>query len=72
MITECDWIDEREYPFLREEDIMVITPRRNNITLMRKHGGFLVVAIHDGTDEGGDIENLKTLCLLRFNQGEQS
>jgi len=51
---------------------MILTPYKNSITIMLRHGHWLVQARHDGADEGGDIETLKTLCLFRFNQGEQS
>jgi hypothetical protein len=57
---------------ITEDDLMVLLPYRGSISIMQKHGTHLVYAKHDGADEGGDIENLKTLCLLRFNQGEQS
>lgn len=54
---------------LTEDEIMVLTPYPKNITLMRKHGSFLVQATHDGTDEKGDIEMLKMLCLYRYSGG---
>lgn len=73
MITETKWINKREIQReVTEEELMILTPYKNSITIMLRHGHWLVQARHDGADEGGDIENLKTLCLLRFNQGEQS
>jgi hypothetical protein len=73
MITETKWLDRREIQReVTEEELMVITPYKNSIMIMLRHGIWLMQARHDGTDEGGDIEALKTLCLFRFNQGEQS
>lgn len=72
MITETDWMDtaavERE---IREDDLFVLTPYKNSITIMLRHGTVLVHAKHDGTDEGSDMETLKMLCLYRFNNGGQ-
>ena len=73
MITETKWLDRREIQReVTEEELMVLTPYKNSITIMLRHGVWLMQARHDGADEGGDIETLKTLCLFRFNQGEQS
>ncbi len=71
MITETTWGESVEHtrPLTSEEDIWVLTPYKNSITLMRKHGGLLVVAKHDGLDEKGDIEMLKMLCLYRYSGG---
>lgn len=73
MITDCKWqdLDLVKLP-VSEDDLFVLTPYKNSISIMLKHGTPLVYAKHDGTDEGGDIDALKTLCLFRFNQGEQS
>jgi hypothetical protein len=74
MLIETKWQDLSlvKLPILGEGDLFILTPYKNTISIMLKHGTPLVYAKHDGADEGGDIENLKTLCLLRFNQGEQS
>ena len=71
MITETTWGESVEHtrPLTSEEDIMVLTPYKNQVTLMRRHGSLLVVAKHDGTDEKGDIEMLKMLCLYRYSGG---
>jgi hypothetical protein len=72
-LVNTSWVDVAEHKRpLTEDDIMVLTPYRESITLLRKHGGMLVQAIHDGTDEKGDIEMLKMLCLYRFNNGGQN
>ena len=72
MITEMSWLDRREVKMeVLEDRLVVLTPYKNSITVMLIHGHWLVQAKHDGTDEGGDIETLKTLCLFRY-QGEQS
>lgn len=71
MITETAWLATTEiHRGLSESDLFILTPYKNSITIMFKHGPFLVQAKHDGTDERGDIETLKALCLIRFNQGE--
>ena len=54
-----------------EDRLLVLLPYKGHISIMQD-GTHLVYAKHDGADEGGDIETLKTLCLFRFNQGEQS
>jgi hypothetical protein len=73
MITESKWQDLALVKLpVSEDDLFILTPYKNSINIMLKHGTPLVYARHDGADEGGDIENLKTLCLLRFNQGEQA
>ncbi len=70
MITETTWVESGEHRRpLKEDEIMVLTPYKNQATLMRKHGGLLVVAKHDGLDEKGDIEMLKMLCLYRYSGG---
>lgn len=72
MITHTDWMDPvaivRE---VGEDDLFILTPYRNTITIMLRHGTHLVHAKHDGTDERGDMETLKMLCLYRFNNGGQ-
>lgn len=55
-----------------EEDLMILTPYKNSISIMLRQGTHLVYARHDGTDEGGDMDTLKMLCLLRFNKGESN
>jgi hypothetical protein len=73
MITEVDWSDVGTVRGVsKEADLFVLTPRANSIHITHRYGGCYVTARHDGADEGGDIETLKTLCLIRFNQGEQS
>lgn len=70
MITHTEWLATAENPRpLGEEDIMVLTPYPKVITLMRRHGSLLVRAEHDKTDEKGDIEMLKLLCLYRYSGG---
>ena len=70
MITNTNWMDtsfvERA---VAEKDLMVLTPYKNAISIMLKHGTNLVFARHDGTDEKGDIEMLKILCLYRYSGG---
>lgn len=70
MLTETSWMDtgvvNRE---LGDGDLFVLTPYKNSITIMLKHGTVLVHAKHDGTDEGADMETLKMLCLYRYNNG---
>jgi len=72
VITHTDWMDPvaivRE---VGEDDLFILTPYRNTITIMLRHGTHLVHAKHDGTDERGDMETLKMLCLYRFNNGGQ-
>jgi hypothetical protein len=68
-----EWVARREVlDALHEDELLVFTPYKEKITIMRKHGTWLVQANHDGTDGRGDIEILKALCLLRYNhpQGE--
>jgi hypothetical protein len=72
MITQTDWALLDKATGVRDGDLFIITPYLNTIQVMLKSGAHLVHARHDGTDERGDIETLKTLCLIRFNQGEQS
>lgn len=71
MITETSWTDalmiERE---VLEKDLLILTPYKNSITITLKYGTVLVQAKHDGTDEGGDMETLKMLCIYRYNKGE--
>lgn len=70
-LLEQYWVEAAEVRDLEsEEDIFVLTPYRKSITLMRKYGGMLVQATHDGTDEKGDIEMLKMLCLYRYTGGK--
>lgn len=70
-LINTEWLAVGELRALESEDeIMVLAPYPKVITLMRKHGGFLVRASHDGTDEAGDIETLKMLCLYRFSGGQ--
>jgi len=70
VITETTWVESGEHPRpLKEYEIMVLSPYKNQVTLMRRHGSLLVVARHDGTDEKGDIEMLKMLCLYRYSGG---
>lgn len=73
MLTHTDWVlntaaIRRE---VVEDDLFVLTPYKNSITIMLRHGTVLVHAKHDGTDEGSDMETLKMLCLYRFNNGGQ-
>ena len=71
MITETAWLNTAELKrAVSEIDLFILTPYKNSITIMLKYGPMLVQATHDGADEGGDIEILKNLCLIRFNQGE--
>jgi hypothetical protein len=73
MITDTAWTSRREYILpIREEDLLVVTPYRTHVVIMRRHGPWLVRADHDGTDEKGDIEALKMLCLYRYNSGESN
>lgn len=72
MITFTDWAVLEAQREVTEDDLLILTPYKNTVTIMLKYGTILVNAKHDGTDEGGDIDTLKTLCLFRFNQGEQS
>lgn len=70
MITNTEWLATAESPRpLGEDDIMVLTPYPKVITLIQRHGTFLVRAEHDQTDEKGDIEMLKMLCLYRYSGG---
>jgi hypothetical protein len=72
-LTSMEWAAQREVlDALHEDELLVFTPYKEKITIMRKHGTWLVQANHDGTDGRGDIETLKALCLLRYNypQGE--
>ena len=70
-LTSTSWVAKSEVlDALHEDELLVFTPYKERITIMRKHGTWLVQASHDGTDERGDIESLKTLCLIRFNTGE--
>jgi hypothetical protein len=71
MLIETKWQD-LELVKLRidDSDLLILTPYKNTISIMLKHGTPLVYAKHDGTDEGGDMDALKMLCLLRFNKGE--
>jgi hypothetical protein len=57
---------------ITEDSLMVLTPYKNSISIMLKQGIHLAYALHDGTDEGGDMETLKMLCLYRFNKGESN
>ena len=71
MITECKWQDlELVKLHISMDDLFILTPYKNTISIMLKHGTPLVYAKHDGTDEGGDMDALKVLCLMRFNKGE--
>ena len=71
MITETKWQDLVLVKLpVSMEDLLVLTPYKNTISIMLKHGTPLVYAKHDGTDEGGDMDALKVLCLMRFNKGE--
>jgi hypothetical protein len=72
MITETDWAYVDTTRGVNEGDLFIIAPYVNTIQITLKSGPHLVHAKHDGTDQRGDIETLKTLCLIRFNQGEQS
>ena len=72
MITEVDWNDAGRVRDARSEADIFVTFHPNTIHLTHRYGGWFVTARHDGADEGGDIITLKTLCLFRFNQGEQS
>jgi hypothetical protein len=72
MLTGTRWQDlELVKLKITESDLLILTPYKNTISIMLRHGTPLVYAQHDGTDEGGDMENLKMLCLLRFNNGGQ-
>lgn len=72
MITHTEWMDQAAVERkVTEDDLFILTPYKNSITIMLKHGTHLVYAKHDGTDEGGDMETLKMLCLYRFNNGGQ-
>ena len=67
-LLEQSWVEAADVRALEsEDDIFVLTPYKRAITLIRKHGGMLVQATHDGTDEKGDIEMLKMLCLYRYS-----
>lgn len=73
MITYAEWNEAgRVRPPLHDAEIFVITPHTRTIQMTHRYGGWFVSAQHDGTDERGDIENLKTLCLIRFNTGESN
>lgn len=74
MIVECKWQDLSlvKLPILGEGDLLILMPYTNTISIMLRHGTPLVYAKHDGTDEGGDLDTLKTLCLMRFNKGESN
>jgi hypothetical protein len=73
MITETDWAyADIKRGVVRESDLFSIAPYANTIHITLKSGPHLVHAKHDGTDQRGDIETLKTLCLIRFNQGESN
>ena len=73
MITETSWLNRPEIKReVLEEELLVLTPYKNSITIMLRHGHWLVQARHDGTDEKGDIETLKMLCLYRYNSGESN
>ncbi len=73
MITDMEWVAVEEVPPsprpLTEDEIVVLTPYPKVITLMRRYGTLLVRAEHDQTDEKGDIEMLKMLCLYRYSGG---
>lgn len=71
MLIETKWQD-LDLVKLRvdEGDLFILTPYKNTISIMLKHGTPLVYAKHDGTDEGADMETLKMLCLYRYNKGE--
>jgi hypothetical protein len=71
MLIETEWQDRVLVKLpVSENDLVVLTPYKNTINIMLKHGTPLVYAKHDGTDEGGDMDALKVLCLMRFNKGE--
>lgn len=71
MLTETKWQDlDLVKLHVDEGDLFILTPYKNTISIMLKHGTPLVYAQHDGTDEGGDMETLKMLCLYRYNKGE--
>lgn len=72
MLIETKWQDLSlvKLPILGDEDLFILTPYKNTISIMLKHGTPLVYAKHDGTDERGDMDALTTLCLMRFNKGE--
>ena len=72
MITETNWARVHAIRGVSEGDLFIIAPYVNTLQVTLKTGRHLVHAEHDGTDQRGDIETLKTLCLIRFNQGEQS
>jgi hypothetical protein len=73
MLTETKWQDLVLVKLpVSMEDLLVLMPYTNTISIMLRHGTPLVYAKHDGTDEGGDLDTLKTLCLMRFNKGESS
>lgn len=73
MLTETKWQDLVLVKLpVSEDDLLILTPYKNTISIMLKHGTPLVYAAHDGTDEGGDMDTLKMLCLLRFNKGESN
>jgi hypothetical protein len=70
VITNTEWLATAESTRpLGEDDIMVLTPYPKVITLIHRHGTFLVRAEHDQTDEKGDIEMLKMICLYRYSGG---
>lgn len=67
-LINTEWRDAEQVRALEsEKDIVVLTPYPTTITLIRRYGSVLVTASHDGTDEAGDAEMLKMLCLYRFN-----
>lgn len=73
MLTETKWQDLVLVKLpVSMEDLLVLMPYTNTISIMLRHGTPLVYAKHDGTDEGGDLDTLKTLCLMRFNKGESN
>ena len=69
MLIETKWQDLELVKLpVSEGDLFILTPYKNTISIMLKHGTPLVYAKHDGTDEGGDMDALKVLCLMRFNK----
>lgn len=73
MLTETSWMDpEIVRSEVTEENLMILTPYKNSISIMLRHGTHLVYALHDGTDEQGDMDALIALCIMRYNKGESN
>ena len=70
MITECKWMDVEAVGEVRADDVLLLMPYKDSISIMTRSGTHLVYARHDGADESGDADALIMLCLYRFNKGE--